>query len=131
MHFSHGTGASKGVAILFKQNVHKTIHNCITDKEGIYVVLDIELDDIRCTLVNLYSPNEDEPEFFIELVQTIDALPNDHRIVGGDFLFLSWTWIWTSMEVGKQQKSTLKLSLKIGCWGAFQKHLLALKSKSS
>ena len=88
MHFSHGTGASKGVAILFKQNVHKTIHNCITDKEGIYVVLDIELDDIRCTLVNLYSPNEDEPEFFIELVQTIDALPNDHRIVGGDFNFV-------------------------------------------
>ena len=66
MFFSHGTGASKGVAFLFKQNVHKTIHKCITDKEGRYVVLDIELDDIRCTLVNLYAPNEDEPEFFIE-----------------------------------------------------------------
>ena len=80
MYFSHGTGAPKGVVISFKQNVHKTIHKCITDKEGRYVVLDIEVDDIRCTLVNLYAPNEDEPEFFIELVQTIEALPNDHRI---------------------------------------------------
>ena len=106
-------GASKGVVNLFKQNVHKTIHKCITDKEGRYVVLDIELDDIRCTLVNLYAPNEDEPEFFIELVQTIEALPNDHRIVGGDFNLVLDLDI-DKYEGRKTTISTPKLSLKIG-----------------
>ena len=63
----------------------KLFIKCINDKEGKCVILYIEVDDIGCTLVNLYTPNEDAPEFFIDLVQTIEALPNDHSFVGGEF----------------------------------------------
>ena len=37
------------------------------------------------TLCNVYGPNEDDADFFIDLIHNIESLPNDNRIVGGDF----------------------------------------------
>ena len=37
------------------------------------------------TLCNVYGPNEENADFFIDLIHNIESLPNDNRIVGGDF----------------------------------------------
>ncbi len=83
--FSHGSSAARGVCIMFKNNVSKTIHNVIADDKGRYLIIDIDIDGIRFTLANIYGPNDDNPEFYIELIKLIESLPNDNRIIGGDF----------------------------------------------
>ena len=42
------------------------------------------IDGTRLTLANIYAPNVDDPEFFKEVRNKIEGLPNDNRIIGGD-----------------------------------------------
>lgn len=52
---------SRGVAILFSNESGVKIHDICKDEGGNYIVLDLEIDDLRFTLVNIYGPNEDSP----------------------------------------------------------------------
>ena len=79
--FSHGTSSSKGVSIMFKNNLRKQIHSTIVDPNGRYVILDITINEKRLTLGNIYGPNEDEPSFFMEIIEHIENIPNDNRIM--------------------------------------------------
>ena len=83
--FSHGTSAARGTCILFKSGVAKNILKCSTDDDGRYIILDIEINGLRITLANIYAPNQDTPDFFVNVLHGIESLPNDNRIVGGDF----------------------------------------------
>ena len=55
---------SCGVIILFNNTFEYVLHNVISDHQGRYIVLDISIFQQRCTLVTLYGPNTDSPEFF-------------------------------------------------------------------
>ncbi len=79
MYFSHGVSNSKGVSIILKNSFPFTIHNEITDNEGWFLALDITIYDTRLTIANIYGTNADVLQIYI---------PNDHRIVGGDFNFV-------------------------------------------
>ena len=83
--FSHGTSNSRGVCILFKNDINFEIHRKISDPEGRYIVLDITIEHTRLTLANIYGPNNDNPDFFFSLREEIESLPNDNRILIGDF----------------------------------------------
>ena len=83
--FAHGTSSARGVCILFKKTVNKEIHSIIVDTNGRFVMLDITLWEQRVTLVNLYGPNNDDPDFFLNVIGKIESCPNDNRIIGGDF----------------------------------------------
>ena len=83
--FSHGSSAARGVCILFKNNVSKIIHNVLADDNGRYIIIDIEIDGVRLTLANIYGPNNDDSDFYIKLIELIESLPNDNRLIGGDF----------------------------------------------
>ena len=85
MYSSFGTKDSRGVSILIKNSCSHTVHNCIVDEDGRYIILDISFDDILLTLVNLYGPNLDNPAFFENIIEQIENIPNDNRIIGGDF----------------------------------------------
>ena len=77
---------SKGVAILFNNNFEYKIHNTTKDKEGRYILLDIELLDKRITLVNIYAPSAgDHPEFFESLFNNIIDYDNNDMIIAGDW----------------------------------------------
>ena len=82
---SHGTSNSRGTCILIHKSVPITLHKHITDPNGRYVILDVEIDGIRVTLGSIYGPNEDNPEFYTEAIQQIESIPNDNRIIGGDY----------------------------------------------
>lgn len=86
VYFSHGTSRARGVAILFKPSINNLeVHSCETDEEGRLVVLDVTINDIRTTVANVYGPNDDNPEFFRNIMGKIENMPNDNRILGGDF----------------------------------------------
>ena len=74
-----------GVCVLIKANVQHTIHSTVMDQDGRFIILDIEIHDVRMTLANLYAPSQDDPHFFQHLINEIECIPNDNRIIGEDF----------------------------------------------
>ncbi len=83
--FSNGTSNSTGVCILIKKNLDYKVHGVKRDQNGRILCLDIELDDCRFSLCNLYAPNHDKPEFFEECATLIDEFENVSKIIAGDF----------------------------------------------
>ena len=47
--------------------IHITRRNKYTDFKGNLLILDLEIDKHRMTLVNLYGPNHDDPHFYDNL----------------------------------------------------------------
>ena len=83
--FSNGSSNSKGVAILFKPNLNYTLHEVKKDTEGRLLCIDIEINDHRFTVCNLYAPNEDNPDFFKECAEYIEQFDNATKVIAGDF----------------------------------------------
>ncbi len=86
--FSSGTSNSRGVTILFTNNFEFKVHNCKYDPGGNFLILDVTIDDKRITLVNLYAPNKDSPDFFNDLKQNIIQQGNTNIIIVGDWNLL-------------------------------------------
>ena len=90
--WSIGTNYSKGVAILIKEKLDITITNTEIDTDGRYVAINIDIDELRSKVMNIYAPNKpaDRINFFKELkknileYQSIDTNDNE-LIIGGDF----------------------------------------------
>ena len=49
------------------------------------LILDSQHGSNCITLANIYAPNNDSPEFYVNVLDQIDAVGNDHRIIGGHF----------------------------------------------
>ena len=78
--------ASKGVAVLFKNNFEYKIHNILKDDEGRYILIDIEMLNKRLTLANLYAPSSgDHPEFFDKVINDVVSMDNELIVIGGDW----------------------------------------------
>ena len=69
--FSSLDSKSCGVIILFNNTFEYVLHNVISDQQGRYIILDISIFQQRCTLVTLYGPNTDSPEFFKNLKENL------------------------------------------------------------
>ena len=81
---------SKGTCILIHKSLPFTVYKSILDKDGRYVIIHAEFNGLRLTLCNMYGPNEDNADFYIEVIHHVESLPNDNRIIEGDFnLFLN------------------------------------------
>ena len=48
----------KGVKILVNPNLDLKVENCISDKSGRFIILDLIVDESRIILVNIYDPND-------------------------------------------------------------------------
>ena len=83
--FNHGKNNSRGVCVLIKATVQHTIHSTVMNQEGGFMILEIEVHDVRMTLANVYAPTLDDPHFFQHLINEIECIPNDNRIIGEDF----------------------------------------------
>ena len=78
--------ASKGVAVLFKNNFEYKIHNILKDDEGRYILIDIEMLNKRLTLANLYAPSSgDHPEYFDKVINEVVSMNNELIVIGGDW----------------------------------------------
>ena len=55
---------ARGVAILLKENFTHKIIKFVPDKDGNYIFVDMELENITLRIINIYAPNTDTPSFF-------------------------------------------------------------------
>ena len=83
--FSSGTSNSRGVSILFRKNLVYSIHEHISDPEGNYIISDLTVEENRFTLINLYGPNKDTPNFFDNIINIAERIGNATLILCGDF----------------------------------------------
>lgn len=83
--YSSYTSNSRGVCILFNNDFEYKIIKSKHDMNGNFIVVDLEIEGKRLTLINLYGPNEDSPEFYIKLAEIIEEYDNDTLIMCGDF----------------------------------------------
>lgn len=83
INFSHGLASSRGVMILFKNNVDYTLHSVFTDKEGRWIVIEIMINNLHIILLNIYAPNEDS--YFLVKLTYLNSLQSNQIIITGDF----------------------------------------------
>lgn len=69
--FSSFDSKSCGVIILFNNTFEYVLRNVISDQQGRYIILDISIFQQHCTLVTLYGPNTDLPEFLTNLKENL------------------------------------------------------------
>lgn len=83
--FANGSNRSRGVAIMFKKGLNLDVTNVVKDLEGRYIILNVSYEGELYTFTNLYGPNCDSPEFFMEVFQKTEDMGNDLKVICGDF----------------------------------------------
>ena len=85
-HFSAAPQSNaRGVAIFFTKKVDYKIQSQNQDTNGNFLILDMTIFNKRLSLVNIYSPNKDDPSFYENLFKSITEIGNDSYIICGDF----------------------------------------------
>ena len=75
---------SRGVAILFNTNFEYKILSVHKDTEGNMLSVDINIGEISITLINIYGPNRDSPDFFGKIKAIIETSNQMYTIICGD-----------------------------------------------
>ena len=83
--FDSFSSQSRGVAILFNNKLDYKIHKIKKGNDGNKLVIDITIQERKLTLVNVYGPNRDKPNFYNELKTDIDSMGNETVIIRADF----------------------------------------------
>ena len=85
IYFSCFNNSSRGVMVLLNNNFKHKVERVNSDVNGNYIILDINIEGQKFTLVNLYGPNDDKPKFYKEIRQKCNAFQNDKTIICGDW----------------------------------------------
>ena len=90
MFFSHGTGHSKGVLILVKDQLDFKLQLIKVDSQGRYILLEAIIQDSPFLLLNIYAPNKcsEQCDFFKTISEQLNStftLSDFSVIIGGDF----------------------------------------------
>jgi exonuclease III len=75
---------SKGVGILIKSSASVSTNTIIKDPDGRYIILDVLINGFHLILVNVYGPNKDDPDFFIDLFSKLDNMDSSRLVIAGD-----------------------------------------------
>ena len=75
-----------------------------TRPKGRFVIIDSSIDGCKVTLCNVYGPNDDNLDFYADMIHLIESIPNYNRIVGGDFNLV--------LDIEKDKKGELKIQIK-------------------
>jgi len=72
---------------LVNPNFNCQVENCIKDKNGRFIVLDLKADDSHLILVNIYAPNDSAQQitFFKNLQDVLSPFSGEKIIIGVDF----------------------------------------------
>ena len=83
--FNSYNSQSRGVAILINNNFEYKIHKIFRGDCGNLLIVDITIHNIRLTLVNLYGPNSDNPNFYKHVSEQVKVFNNEYYLFGGDW----------------------------------------------
>ena len=76
---------ARGVAIFFGENFEYKILNTDKDTEGNMILADIEINETKFRLINMYGPNTNNEEFYTSITKKITENEQDYLIWCGDF----------------------------------------------
>ena len=62
--FASFTSNSRGVAILIINSIIVKVNAIFKDHNGKFFIISATLNELPATLVNVYGPNNDDPNFF-------------------------------------------------------------------
>ena len=82
--FANNTTSSGGVAVLINRKFYCNVYSTYRDNAGRFIIVSLEIQDLKCTLVSLYAPNKDSPGFFNELLKKLEEF-DANKIIIGDF----------------------------------------------
>jgi len=85
MYFSHGKRDARGVMVLIKNGSSVKVKESVSDIEGRLIFLKSEIGGKDTLIVNLYAPNEDNPEFYEKIFQQVGEYDCSEVIMGGDY----------------------------------------------
>lgn len=76
---------SRGVAILLRNNFEYKILDIYKDEIGNVISINLNIsNDLTILIINIYGPNKDKPEFYVDIETLIENNPSDYLILCGD-----------------------------------------------
>ena len=82
--FSHGTTAARGIAVFTSKELYSSFKNITIDTQGRTIIWDMTQNDQHVTIAAIYAPNEDQPQYFTDIRNTLRNR-NENKIIIGDF----------------------------------------------
>ena len=87
--FFHGTTSSKGVLIAFSEGLEFNITKEVTDKNGRYIVLQVDIQGNLYVLINYYAHNLETQQVSVldkitKVLSNLELKENTNLILGGD-----------------------------------------------
>ena len=82
--FSHGTSAARGVAMFVTKDIFVKINNIYVGNDGRTIICDLKENEKYVTIVAIYAPNEDSPQYFKGIRKLLEDR-HEHKILVGDF----------------------------------------------
>ena len=86
--------------ILLNNNFEQQVESIKTNPNGNYIILNMTIQGKKVTLVNIYGPNEDNPQFYRNLKEKYSEFDNEILIICGD-------WNWISYRIRKLTITTI------------------------
>lgn len=84
-YFSNFSSQSRGVAIFINNNFDCKVNSIEKDDEGNLLILNCKIYEKNITLVNIYGPNRDNPNFFEKVSEKMSNFEDSLFILAGDF----------------------------------------------
>ena len=83
----HANGKQKkaGVAILISDKTDLKIKKITIDKEGYYIMIKGSIQEEDITIVNIYAPNIEAPQYIRQTLTDIKGETDRNTIIVGDF----------------------------------------------
>ena len=82
VYFSHGTTQARGTAIFIDKDLDFKV---LEVNEGRWLIIRANLNSQRVTIMNVYAPNSDTPEFFLATFEAAEEMGEARKIIAGDF----------------------------------------------
>ena len=76
---------ARGVAILISKNFEYKVIKIEKDHDGNLLVMDLEIEDTKVRIINIYGPNTDDVDFYRKVKSKVGDNEQDHLVICGDF----------------------------------------------
>ena len=86
-HIFHASGKQKkaGVSILISDKIDLKIKKITRDKEGHYIMIKGSIQEEDITIVNIYAPNIEAPQYIRQTLTEIKGEIHSNTLIVGDF----------------------------------------------
>lgn len=89
-YFSSYRSNARGVAILFKNNFEFKVNDAFSDIYGNSLMLDVNIENKQYLLVNIYGPNEDDPQIYKDIGKKL----KQYQIIITLLWVVTSIWLW-------------------------------------